>query len=308
MASRLGDVFIVGVQEDWDVVMQKGKPPVIPFDDRVKALEALGFVDIVVGYVSDNYLTNIKNLDVDVLALNEDYIGEPRFKPVVDWMKERGKRVVYTPYHRGISSTELKKDWSSIWTDVGNSDKDDITIGGPTMSEQKYTDMAQSLVEFADLKNGDLIVDYGCGSGMLLQAITNLANVRVIGIDASYSMLSRAMARMPGKMFFVGDGLVTGPDIKLYIAAGAMHYLDSMGEAIAKIGTMKAAAKYVALLSLPNAEMYSAREMARAAAGKKPWPKHLYFKKDTMEWNGFTMTPGRWHDFPDLGFNAWWKK
>lgn len=308
MASKLGDILIVGVQEDWDVVRQKGKPPTVQFSDRVKALEALGFVDIVVGYESNDYLSNIKKLKVDVLALNDEYMEAPRFKPIVDWMESHGKKVIYTPYHKGISASDLKRDWRSIWSDVGVSAKDDLVVGGPTMTQEKYHDMAQELVDFANLANGDTVVDYGCGSGILLDEIRKIVDIVPVGIDISHGMIKRAMTRMPGGVFVAGEAIVYLKNTKLYVASGSLHYLDSVDIAMTSVQCMKTFAKHVALLSLPNVETYIQREMARSAAGKNQWPRHLYFRKELLEWNGLKVTPGKWHDFPEYSFNAWWSR
>jgi len=310
MASKFADILIVGVQHDEDVVRQKGKPPVIGFSDRVKALEALEFVDIVVGYNSNDYVSNLQNFDVDVLVLNDQYAIEPRFYEARKWILDNKKRIAYMPYNNTISSTSLKKTWKDIWADVGGrADLSDEQVGGPTMSMEAYGRMAAMLVKFADLNDGlgGTVVDFGCGSGLLMKALMDATeNIEVVGMEPSPSMAARARTNNPGCKVYVGDGLLTGGNIRLYIAAGVMHYLDSPEEAMERIEGMKWAARHVALISLPNASFYTERETARSLAGKNKWPKHVYFNTKDMEKSGFVIHPSTFFDFPDCAFDAWW--
>jgi len=104
-ASKFGDVLIVAVEDDAASL----KSTVVPLNDRIAAIEAIRYVDVVVPYKYGNYLSMIINYSVDIFVLSEEHKGVQRFQEAVNYILEKGGKVIYLPYYKGISSTKIKK-------------------------------------------------------------------------------------------------------------------------------------------------------------------------------------------------------
>jgi len=103
-AKALGDYLIVGVtDENYD--RSRGKLNVSESTKkRVKAIEALDFVDKVIVETHKNQkVEDILKYDVDIFAIGDDWVG------IFDYLKEY-THVEYLPRTEGISSTKLRKE------------------------------------------------------------------------------------------------------------------------------------------------------------------------------------------------------
>jgi glycerol-3-phosphate cytidylyltransferase len=101
-AKALGDYLIVGVtDENYD--RSRGKLNVVQSTKkRVKAIEALDFVDkVIVEKHKKQKQEDIKKYDVDIFAIGDDWLG------YFDYLKEL-THVEYLPRTEGISSTQLR--------------------------------------------------------------------------------------------------------------------------------------------------------------------------------------------------------
>ena len=72
-ASELGDVLVVGVQDDRAVVETKGTKLVNSLPERIAIIEALSCVKETVSYLNVFQGQLLKNLAIDVFACGEDY-------------------------------------------------------------------------------------------------------------------------------------------------------------------------------------------------------------------------------------------
>ena len=103
-AKALGDYLIVGVtDENYD--RSRGKLNVIESTKkRVKAIEALDFVDKVIVETHKNQKAeDMVKYDVDIFAIGDDWVG------AFDYLNEY-THVEYLPRTEGISSTKLRKE------------------------------------------------------------------------------------------------------------------------------------------------------------------------------------------------------
>ena len=100
-ARSLGDVLIVGVNTDELVASYKSQP-IIPFEERIALVKALKYPDIVIPQHSLNHADKVKKLNFDVFVVGDDWAGK------YDYLKDLGVDVVYFPYGKGVSSTNLK--------------------------------------------------------------------------------------------------------------------------------------------------------------------------------------------------------
>lgn len=73
-AKRIGDILVVGINDDASVRRLKGfDRPIIPMDSRVTVLASLEFVDYVIPFSEDTPLEIIKQVRPNVLVKGGDY-------------------------------------------------------------------------------------------------------------------------------------------------------------------------------------------------------------------------------------------
>ncbi len=101
-ARGLGDLLIVGVSTD-ELVKSYKSAPIIPFDERLKIVEALKGVDIVIPQHTLDHTEIVKKLHIDAFVVGDDWVGK------YDYLEDLGVRVFYFPYGNGVSSSSLKK-------------------------------------------------------------------------------------------------------------------------------------------------------------------------------------------------------
>jgi len=105
----LGSVVAVGVASDNVVNSYKPNVPVIPLDQRLEMLKALGCVDIVRPYYELEYVSGCKELNADIFVVGEDWGAKPHNLAVETYLKARGKEIVQILYNPRTSSTRIKK-------------------------------------------------------------------------------------------------------------------------------------------------------------------------------------------------------
>ena len=91
--------LIVGVSTDELILKEKGKFPVIPFLERVKIVESIKYVDMVVPQTNKNKQEAIDKYNIDAISVGDDWKGRyPKTSCPVEYF-------TYTP---NVSSTILK--------------------------------------------------------------------------------------------------------------------------------------------------------------------------------------------------------
>ena len=107
-ARALGERLMVAVNDDESVRRLKGgSRPLVPLDQRMAVLAALGSVDWVVPFSEDTPAALIEQVGPLVLAKGGDY--KPEEIAGGDAVKRLGGRVAILPYHDGLSTTTLLK-------------------------------------------------------------------------------------------------------------------------------------------------------------------------------------------------------
>ncbi len=100
--------LVVGVASDEYVDHLKGRPPVVPCDERIDIISALGIVDEVVIDRSEDKLAIWQQRPFDVIFKGNDWQGTPKGYRLERTMGELGVDVVYFPYTRHTSSSMLR--------------------------------------------------------------------------------------------------------------------------------------------------------------------------------------------------------
>lgn len=110
--AELGEV-IVALNSDEFIAEYKGKPPVMTYKDRAKVLREMRSVSEVVKNIggADSKGT-VLAVNPDIIAIGSDWARKDYYAQMgfdQDWLDERGISLIYIPYTKGISTTELKR-------------------------------------------------------------------------------------------------------------------------------------------------------------------------------------------------------
>ncbi|MEH7388530.1 adenylyltransferase/cytidyltransferase family protein [Bacillus sp. JJ1521] len=108
-AKEQCEFLIVGVSTDDLVLKYKNKLPVIPFAERMEIIEGIRYVDEVVPQINRDKFSAWEDLAFNVMFVGDDWKGDPLFNEVEKQFNHVGVDIVYFPYTKGVSSTELKK-------------------------------------------------------------------------------------------------------------------------------------------------------------------------------------------------------
>jgi glycerol-3-phosphate cytidylyltransferase len=107
-AKGMCDKLIVGVTTD-ELVAYKRKKPVIPFMDRIEIVRNIKYVDAVVAQENMDKLAMCKQLKADLLFVGDDWYNSEKWNNYEKEFNEANIRIVYFPYTKGISSTQITK-------------------------------------------------------------------------------------------------------------------------------------------------------------------------------------------------------
>lgn len=104
---------VVSLNTDEFIKEYKGKPPIVNFFDRMAVLKACRYVDQVVANSggADSKPT-ISEINPDIIAIGTDWARKDYYKQMQftqDWLDEKNISLIYIPYTKGISSTEIKQ-------------------------------------------------------------------------------------------------------------------------------------------------------------------------------------------------------
>lgn len=107
-AKGLCDKLIVGVTVD-ELVTYKGKNAMIPFSDRIEIVRSCRYVDAAIPQYDMDKLTMCKKLGASVLFVGDDWYGTDKWKEYEKQFQDAGIKIVYFPYTKGVSSTQITK-------------------------------------------------------------------------------------------------------------------------------------------------------------------------------------------------------
>ena len=102
----------VGLNTDKFIEKYKGKRPIMSFQERFDFIDSLDLVDFVIP--NDQANGNIKNTlgDIDMIVIATDWGRKDYLSQIGltwDYLETHNISLCYTPYTKGISTTEIKK-------------------------------------------------------------------------------------------------------------------------------------------------------------------------------------------------------
>ena len=110
--AKLGNV-IVSLNSDEFIAKYKGKPPIMTYEERKVVLEACKYVSAVVeNYGGADSKLAIATVDPDIIAIGSDWARRDYQKQMgfdQDWLDGMDISLIYIPYGKGASSTEIKR-------------------------------------------------------------------------------------------------------------------------------------------------------------------------------------------------------
>ena len=115
-AKGMCDKLIVGVTVD-ELVAYKGKKSMIPFEDRIEIVRSCKYVDAAVPQYDMDKLEACKKLGASYLFVGDDWYGTEKWQ---NYEKEFVKfriKIVYFPYTKNISSTQITKALNAVRQD-----------------------------------------------------------------------------------------------------------------------------------------------------------------------------------------------
>lgn len=102
------DYLIVGVTVD-ELVSYKGKKAFVPFDERFAIVEAIKYVDKAVPQTSMDKMEAWYKYHFNKMFVGSDWKGTDVWNKWEEEFKKVGTEIVYFPYTKQTSSTELRK-------------------------------------------------------------------------------------------------------------------------------------------------------------------------------------------------------
>lgn len=112
-AKGMCDKLIVGVTVD-ELVAYKGKKAMIPFEDRIEIVRSIKYVDAAVPQYDMNKLKACKKLGAEFLFVGDDWYGTEKWQEYEKQFAKAGIKIVYFPYTKGISSTQITKALNAV--------------------------------------------------------------------------------------------------------------------------------------------------------------------------------------------------
>ncbi|HAI43278.1 MAG TPA: hypothetical protein DCM40_36860, partial [Maribacter sp.] len=107
------DKVVVGLNTDEFIREFKGTSPIMSYGERERSLLNCSYVDDVVpnAFGNDSKPT-ILSIKPTVIAVGDDWAHKDYFKQMsftLEWLAEQKIVLVYIPYCRGISTSEIKR-------------------------------------------------------------------------------------------------------------------------------------------------------------------------------------------------------
>lgn len=110
--SQLGEVT-VALNSDEFVFQYKGSAPAMSYSERAEVLESCVYVSRVIrNSGGQDSRESIESVKPAIIAIGSDWARKNYYQQMgfdQDWLDTRGISLIYIPYTKGISSTEIKK-------------------------------------------------------------------------------------------------------------------------------------------------------------------------------------------------------
>ncbi|MGA1776980.1 MAG: adenylyltransferase/cytidyltransferase family protein [Flavobacteriaceae bacterium] len=111
--SLLADRVVVSLNTDEFIEEYKGRPPVMSYAEREASIKNFHYVDDVIPNVGGkDSKVSILQVRPDIIAIGDDWARKDYYAQMnftQEWLDENEILLVYLPYTKGISTTEIKR-------------------------------------------------------------------------------------------------------------------------------------------------------------------------------------------------------
>jgi len=111
--AMMASEVVVSLNTDEFIEAYKGNPPVMTYKEREAVLGACIWVDEVVPNIGDaDSKPAILEEKPDIIAIGSDWARKDYYKQMQftqDWLDDHDISLVYIPYTKGVSSTDIKR-------------------------------------------------------------------------------------------------------------------------------------------------------------------------------------------------------
>lgn len=104
-AKEYCDYLVVGVHKD---ASHKGKKTFISFDERLEIVKSCKYVDKAIMSMKEDVDVYDNIIKYNLLFVGSDYKGSERFNRYEEYFKDKDVEIVYFPYTKGTSSSQLR--------------------------------------------------------------------------------------------------------------------------------------------------------------------------------------------------------
>jgi glycerol-3-phosphate cytidylyltransferase len=108
-SKSMCDRLIVGVTADELILKYKKKNPVIPFNERIKIVQGIEYVDLAVSQESMNKLEAWKRIKFNIMFVGDDWYKSEKWVSIEKELSAVGVPVLYFPYTQTTSSTLINQ-------------------------------------------------------------------------------------------------------------------------------------------------------------------------------------------------------
>ena len=173
IASTYGKVT-VGLLTDEAIASYK-KLPIMNYEERLKVVEGLKYVDNVIVQETLDYSKNLKKIKPEFVVHGDDWVNGVQKKTrerVIETLKEWGGELIEVPYTEGISSTSIKE--KSLKTVTTEDRRKSLKLALNTKDTLTFLDIHNALsamiVENSKISSGSEILEF---DGMWASSLTD---------------------------------------------------------------------------------------------------------------------------------------
>ena len=108
-AKERCDKLIVGVSTDENVISYKHKKPTVPFDERIRIIKAVRYVDYVAEQADMDKFKAWEKLHYNVMFHGSDWKNSSMYNEIEAKLNTVGVKVEFLPHTDGVSTTMLSE-------------------------------------------------------------------------------------------------------------------------------------------------------------------------------------------------------
>jgi glycerol-3-phosphate cytidylyltransferase len=118
--KMISDHVTISLNSDEFIEKYKFKKPIISFEERRNVLLSCRYVDAVIeNFGNEDSKGPILSIKPNILAIGDDWARKDYYQQMMftqKWLEDNNIVMVYIPYTKGISSTEIKKRLNGVYS------------------------------------------------------------------------------------------------------------------------------------------------------------------------------------------------